>query len=523
MATPELNQDNYTPEEVHNLIKENLGEDVASQFRMYFNKVQKVPPHKIQAVPIQLRGDESFEYRFLMGDFEKEVGIPPEVLEFVMVPSERHGGGSQDNMGWVRMIFKTITSPQGNEVKIAIIDEIQSDFSQRVGRLRQLLNGKMSEDDLIGYEKEAWNKIKNNDALVEVKENSNSTILEQLKAFSLKNGYDYGNTLNNANVFLRAKGSDDYQEAIKDFYINPEVITEITNILNNYSGDNVNYPNSKSTIVATQQLKSIINKIESTSYSDILKYLFNKALGFAKTKGSQQVWVPSSEMKVAEWKGNAKHGIENMAMIFKRVYDDNSVTFEAIRDLEKKLTGEDYWVIDLGNVQDIKLANKIRLSAYWKDETTKIDSNNWKSTLPAYIETYFKTFIDAYQRNYNPEDSEQKMMEQESGGTAYDETSKDAVLYEAMDNFIQYLESNLSNLVGNTEAIDLIKSTLKSKFGFDLPAEKESKLLYVDEGSNWKEVKKHYPKEEIDSEAPSAEELNNLFKFSRNNDYKGYE
>lgn len=161
---PEFNKDSYTPEEVNEIIKSELGEDVARQFRMYYNKVQKVPSH---SVSIKTVNTGRFEFQFSMEEFADKLDVPEELLEFTMVQSSRHGGGSLYNMGWLWLDFFDVTSPEGNVVTISYLEEIQSDFVQRIGRLRQVINGSMTEGDLLSFEQDAWNKIKANSQLIE--------------------------------------------------------------------------------------------------------------------------------------------------------------------------------------------------------------------------------------------------------------------------------------------------------------------------------------------------------------------
>ncbi len=420
---PDQDKTSYTPEEVNELMKQTLGEEAATQFRLYWNKIQKVPPHKTTVEQLSSYGDEKFQYRFSFEDYANQLGVPEYVIAFTMVSHSIHGGGGEHNMGWINLIFKTVESPDGNKLSVAILDEVQSDFSQRVSRLRQLLNGKLKEDKLLGFEKESWNQIKNDPNLVEPQSNEDYNANQQIvqsgdgREFSLRylpkfktvHMYD-----DRRNVFywptvpsIVSGGNvppEDVQQAADKIY---QVMV-----------------NKKDGYVPTQQLKSFINKVESTSYSDILKYLFNKALGFAKAKGCQQLWVPSSQMKMDQWKGNAKHGLEALQAFFKRVYDDNSVTYEGVRDLEKKMTGEDFWVIDLGNISDMRLA-KIRLSAYWQDPKTKMDSKNWKF--------YFDAFYKSFKQNYNPFGEE----EERGGGVAYEEGHGDEeIMHELVNGFI---------------------------------------------------------------------------------------
>lgn len=509
-----LDKDTYTPEEAHSLIQQHLGDEAAQQFRLYYNKIQKVPPHNVQVHKLKSDDDGSFEYRFKMEEYAQKIGIPADVLQFVMVPSERHGGGSQDNMGWLQIDFKTITSPEGNKLKVGVLDEIQSDFAQRISRLRQLFTGKMTEGDFkTQFEPRAWELIKNNTQLIEKTTRPEGDTWQDIKNRQFPTG-------DGSNVFQIIGGGAKTGIVLKDRkglnYIVPtpanlppynsiskdpppqDVYSQVEALYRQLISNPIIYQ-------PTQLLKGIINRIESTSYSDIMKYLFNKALAFTKAKGCQQLWIPSSEMKIEEWRQNAQHGEENLEAFFKRVYDDNSVSYEAIKSSSLP-GGGDFWVIDLGKVQDTRLA-MLKLSNVWKSKDG-MDRSNWKF--------YFDIFYKSYMQNYNPENEEDKKNEQYQGGTAYAD-DPGARMYEIMENFLQ--EMVPPQAYGDREFAQDFKSYLKTKYNFDLPPEFESKLIHSSEDGSgtWRPVEKRIPKQEVDLEAPSAEELNSMFKFNTKN------
>ena len=520
MPNPNLDKDTYTPGEVHSLIQEHLGDQAAQDFRLYFNKVQKVPPHRVELHKLQSSGDAMFEYRFKAGEYADKLGIPPDVLSFVMVPSDRHGGGSADNIGWLRIKFKTIKSEEGNEVKIAILDECQSDFAQRISRLRKYMNGNVDDKMSGTYESQAWDKIKMNKELVTkvvspqldntapllaVNEGGWTLSFEDHNDPEFINIYLDGTLIakiNTAGRIMDVQGYEDLDDSKKKAFARdwPNILYPITTKMYRSL---VNFGNpDKAVYKPTDLLKNIFTRIEKTSYSDILNYLFNKAVGFAKKRGCQQLWVPSSKMMLDRWKMYAKHGEDFLVEIYKRVYDDNSVTFQAVRDLEKTLTGEDNWIIDLSKVEDIKLAKRKFTNANWKSKDG-MDPSNWKF--------FFDTYYKEYMNNYNPNMEEDIQHEKEQGGVAYDE-SPDARKYEIMEIFIDSMVP--SSAYGDEAFVQDFKTYLAQKYQIALPPEFESKLLYSDENGSWKPVN-NYPKKEIDLEAPSVEDLNKLFKFNR--------
>lgn len=516
MPAPNLDKETYTPGEVHQLIQDNLGDEAAQHFRLYFNKVQKVPPHRVELHKLTNYGDEMFEYRFRGDNLGQLLGIPPEIIQFVMVESERHGGGGQDNVGWLRIKFKTIKSEEGNEVKIAILDECQSDFAQRISRLRKYMNNTMGDKGIGGSEGRAWDAIKNNPELVtKVKPEGQEDPLfttniggwtlkfknpndpefidiyldgQLLRTIRPDGRYDESNILP-----LTDKGKEAFQRDY-DKLIYPALMKMFNSVKNLGTKD---YNNAGVTYKPTDLLKNIFTKIEKTSYSDILNYLFNKAVGFSKSKGCQQLWVPSSKMMMDRWKQYARQGEDALVEIYKRVYDDNSVTFEAVRDIEKKITGEDNWVIDLSKVPDIKLARKRFCNANWQSKDG-MNPTNWTTFLDSYIEYYRKNPV-------SPREDE----EQNEGGTMYEnDPSNDYLMLSSFIDQMVPLEAH-----GDENWVNRFKKYLDQKFGLELPPELYSKLLTPAENYGWKPVEKRPPKQEVSPDAPSSEDLNKMFKW----------
>jgi hypothetical protein len=558
MPAPELDKDNYNPDEVHNLIKTSLGDDAAMYFRMMYNKVHKVPPHKIRVKELS-EGTEMLEYQFRMQDYMEQIGLPEELINFVMVISDRHGGGGKDNMGWVRLDYKTLDTPEGT-IPIAVADEIQSDFSQRINRLRKSWLGRLTEEGefnekgekissegLLSYEKAAWEAIKNNPQLMTVEKAIPQEAQVGFPQGAIENVDNFILEKSGPNTVRIFEGSHDStgyrgyygrgefypKSGFSDFTPPYSVRDKAVEMLKSEDKES----SEKVTYKPTPELKNSINKIESTGYSDILNYLFNKAVGFAKSRGAKKLFIPTAENMAKRWGVFAGAGAD---IIYKRVYDSNAAAYGGIKSPYDEYS--DYYVIDLDKVGDVRLAKKLRLSVYWKDPNGAIDSKNWKETLPSFINVFFQTFINKY-KEMPPEDQEYY------GSTMYEETSDASILYEAFDHLYEYLEKNMPALIGNSEATQMIKSILSEKFNFEMPPEKESKLMLLDspiyykpepildkpkseevldtpsaeELETWLKPKKVGPKSEEVEGAPSAEELEKQFKWSKRNKFKGYE
>lgn len=424
-----LDKDAYTPEEALAIIQEKFGDNVASMLKMHFNKVQKVPPHQIS---MKVLGKDSFEYQFSFGQFATYLNIPQEILDFVMVASSRHGGGAKDNMGWVRLNFVDLSTAD-DLIPVAIVDEVQSDFAQRISRIRQLYTGKT--------EAASW------------------------------------------------------ESAFGKITKNPELITKIVDENNNV------------TYAPTPLLSNVINKIEKTSYSDILDYLFNKAIGFAKTRGCKFILVPTAQNLLERWKAYARDGA---GALYKRVYEDNAKKYGAGIDINQEIQAiitevySNYLIINLDTVQEIRLAS-IRLSAHWSNPTNNLNSDNWRLFLKIYIDTVIE------ETKKNPE----ALNEQEPGGLM-DYTDDASLVHYAVETFI---ETQLpQSAFGDQKFAKELKQYLQTNYNYTLPPEKESFLLY---GDNWSPVtpvptpkKKPSFHEPVD-DAPSAEDLDKLVKFSK--------
>lgn len=244
-----------------------------------------------------------------------------------------------------------------------------------------------------------------------------------------------------------------------------------------------------------------INKVESTKYSDILNYLFNKALKFSKVKGAVQMWVPSSEMKLKDW---GRQEGANLQDLFKRLYDDNSVNYQgekAVIEFAHKYKGKPAWKIDLDKVPDIRLARKVVLSKYWKsDKIPGMDSNNWKQ--------HFDQFFTDFKRNFNPFHTDDQ-----EGGVA---DVMEFPINEVVDGFMQYYLPDAA--IGDETFVRDFKGYLKTKYNIDLPPEVESNLYHGD-FMGWKPVDTSgspMPLKEYDPEAPSFEDLKKWFKWDEN-------
>lgn len=376
MPQVNLDKDSYDPNEVYELIRQNLGEEAATQFKLYFNKIQKVPPHKITYHENPSNYDSDIhEYRFSFGEFASKLGIPPEIVEFSIVKSNRHGGGAADNMGWIRLKFRDL-----NGVKIAIADEIQSDFAQRASRLRLIYLGKMPENKLLGWERDAWEKIKNNPGLItqaapqpgtgEQAPRAPKTVAGPNRILYLTDNGNGTYTIKDSqhNSSYDAESSGDAQEYFRVFVrqLQEELTSHPTSetaikpriddakfLATQFQEEPSPQAPKQMAYQPTALLKSSINKIESTTYSDILNYLFNKTLGFSKAKGAEFLFIPSAKMMLDLWKSYAKEGAEDL---YRRVYDENAKQYggaqEAIpHDLDKQ-----FYIIDLKKVPDIKMA-----------------------------------------------------------------------------------------------------------------------------------------------------------------------
>ena len=502
-----LDKDSYSPEEAYNLIKQHLGDGAANQFKMYYNKIQKVPPHNVNVHEISnFNNDGMFEYRFSFGEFAQKLGIPPEVIEFTIVPSGRHGGGGADNMGWVRLKFRNY-----QEIPIAILDECQSDFAQRASRLRLIYMGKLKEDDLNGFERGAWDKIKNNPELIQVisSQQPGQNSVNPVRLSYINQGKTFYITVDNEGVEVVENGGNTEKYAtsdtvfsavvgalVHDFNLTPVfadgLYKHILSGVSQFKAQN----NQGTQYQPTQLLKSCINKIESTSYSDILNYLFNKSLGFAKGKGAQFLFVPSAKMLLELWKSYAKEGAEDL---YKRVYDQNAQQYGGAKDTIKHNLG-DYYIIDLNKVPEIRMASKVVLSRYWKAQNG-MDSNNWR----IYLDGYIPAFKSIYQQEHTKDPEPQN-----EGGLMEDTSSDEFVITAAIEHFIS--EMLPKQAIGDAKFINEFIAYLQQKYNYTLPPEKQSILLYGEDGSGggWGQV----PQKENDPTAPTVDQLNKMFNMS---------